>query len=433
VAPVGVLLAFIYSVVLLPAALAVLPVKARAGATPEKPSTVDRVLAAIGAYAGRRPWWVVGVWCGVLCVSIWGASQLKIAHRPLEWFPEHHPTRVAALTTNAALEGFMPLEIIVDTGIENGLHEPEVLRRIEALQEFARTVDVNGIKVGQAISLVDILKETHQALNANDPAYYAVPDDRELVAQELLLFENSGSDDLEELVDSQFQKARVRLFVTYHDGLLYLDLVRVINEGARKIMGEYASIQTTGLVELWLRTIEAMLVSTFRSYSIALAVIAPMMILLIGSVRLGLLSLIPNLAPIIMGLAVMHALGIHFDMTTMMIGTITIGIVVDDTIHFMHGFRRRYRAGADVGDAVRDTLLTTGRALLVTSMVLVAGFAVQVFGDMQSTRNVGMITAFTIIAALLADIVLAPALVTLAVRRDADTVVRENSADRDPK
>jgi len=218
-------------------------------------------------------------------------------------------------------------------------------------------------------------------------------------------------------VDSQFRKARVRLFVTYDDGLLYLDLVRAINQGAREIMGELATIQTTGLVELWLRTIDAMLISTYRSYTIALAVIAPLMILLIGSVRLGLLSLIPNLAPIIMGMAVMAGMGIHFDMFTMMIGTITIGIAVDDTIHFMHGFRRRYRAIGDATMAVRDTLLTTGRALLVTSLVLCAGFAVQMFGDMQSTRNVGMITAVTIMAALLADIVLSPALVTLATRR----------------
>ncbi|MCP5043907.1 MAG: MMPL family transporter [bacterium] len=415
-APVGVLLAFAYCVVLLPALLAVLPITSHAGNSNPKPSPSDRLLARLGTIASSHPWPVVGTWGLVLGVSIWGAAQLEIAHRPLEWFPEDHPTRVSALRTNAALEGFMPLEVIIDTGVANGLYEPEVLRRIDAVEQFARSVNVNGIKVGQAISLVDILKETHQALNANDPAHYAVPDTRELVAQELLLFENSGSDDLTELVDSQYQKARVQLFVTYHDGLLYLDLVRALNEGSREIMGSHADIQTTGLVELWLRTIDAMLASTFRSYSIALAVIAPLMILLIGSVRLGLLSLIPNLTPIIIGMAVMAGLGIHFDMFTMMIGTITIGIAVDDTIHFMHGFRRRYRAGASATEAVQGTLLTTGRALLVTSLVLCAGFAVQIFGDMQGTRNVGLITAVTIMAALLADIVLSPALVTLATR-----------------
>ena len=412
-APTGVMLALVYSVVLLPALIAVLPIRRRRAGTG---GATARLLAGVGAFASRRPWPVVAGWSLVVAVSIWGATYLEIAHRPLEWFPEDHRTRVAAETINDALGGFMPLELVVDTGVENGLYEPEVMNRLERIQSFARQVHVNGIDVGQAISLVDILKETHRALNGNDPAAYAVPQDRELIAQELLLFENSGSDDLEEFVDSQFRKARVRLITTYEDGFLYLDLVRAIREGSRQIAGEWASVETTGLVELWLRTFDAMLSSTYKSYSLALLVITPLMILLIGSIRLGLLSLIPNLASIAMGMALMAALGIHFDMFTMMIGTIVIGIAVDDTIHFMHGFRRRYRETSDAPGAVRDTLLSTGRALLVTSMVLSAGFFVQLFGTLTGTKNVGLITGCTILAALLANLVLSPALVTLAAR-----------------
>ncbi len=236
------------------------------------------------------------------------------------------------------------------------------------------------------------------------------------MAQELLLFENSGSDDLEELVDSQFRKARIHLAVSYTDGFLYLDLVRAVQRGSREIMGDLAKIHTTGLVELWLRTINAMLTSTFKSYAIALAVITPLMVLLIGNLRLGLLSLIPNLAPIVTGMALMSVLGIHFDMFTMMIGTIAIGVAVDDTIHFMHGFRRNYEHMRDAEAAVRETLLSTGRALLVTSLVLSSGFFVQVSGTLTGSRNAGLITAFTILAALVVDLVLSPALVILATR-----------------
>ncbi len=415
-APTGVMLALFYSVVLLPALIAVLPLRRRRTSGSGGPRATARLLASLGALASRHPWPVVAGWSIVVAGSIWGASQLQIAHRPLEWFPEGHRTRVSAETANRAFGGYMPLEVVVDTGRENGLHEPEVMNRLERIQRFARQLHVNGIDVGQAISLVDILKETHQALNGNDPASYAVPQDRELIAQELLLFENSGSDDLEELVDSQFRKARVRLIVTYEDGFLYLGLVQAVRAGAQEIAGELASIETTGLVELWLRTFDAMLSSTFKSYSIALLVIAPLMILLIGSVRLGLLSLIPNLAAITMGMALMATLGIHFDMFTMMIGTIVIGIAVDDTIHFMHGFRRRYRETGDAPDAVQDTLLSTGRALFVTSMVLSCGFFVQLFGTLTGTKNVGLITGCTILAALLANLLLSPALVTLAAR-----------------
>jgi predicted RND superfamily exporter protein len=263
-----------------------------------------------------------------------------------------------------------------------------------------------------------VLKETHQALNANDPAYYAIPGDRRLVAQELLLFENSGSDDLEELVDRGFQTARVTLLVNYEDGLLYLPLVREVEDGARRILGDRVEITTTGLVKLWLRTITAMLWSTARSYSIALLVIAPLMVLLIGELRLGLLSLVPNLAPIVLGMGMMHWLGIPLDMFTLMVGTIAMGVAVDDTIHVMHGFRRERRRGADADVAVRDTLLSTGRALVITTVALSSGFFVQMLGTMISVRNVGFVTGFTLVAALVADLTLSPAMLVLFSRAE---------------
>jgi predicted RND superfamily exporter protein len=100
----------------------------------------------------------------------------------------------------------------------------------------------------------------------------------------------------------------------------------------------------------------------------------------------------------------------------MMIGSIANGMAVDDTIHFMHGFRRHYRRGADAPTAVRETLLTTGRALLITSLALSTGFFVQVFGTLISVQNCGLITAFVILGALVADLSFAPALVTLSTR-----------------
>jgi hypothetical protein len=133
---------------------------------------------------------------------------------------------------------------------------------------------------------------------------------------------------------------------------------------------------------------------------------------------MGLLSLIPNLAPIVIGMGFMQAFGIPFDMFTLMIGTVAIGVAVDDTIHFMHGFLRYHRRGASVPVAVHETLLSTGRALVITSIALCSGFFVQMFGTMISVRNVGLITGLMIATALLADLTLSPALVTLEVRRE---------------
>jgi predicted RND superfamily exporter protein len=417
-APVGVMLALVYALVLLPALLAILPIRRRrAAAARPRAAAPPSALEKLAGFTSRRPWLVVSVWSLLALVSVAYAARLELGHKPLEWFPEDHPTRVAAELTNREMKGLMPLEIIVDSGHENGLHDPAVMDRLDRIQSFAKQVEAGGLKAGQAISVADILKETHRALNEGDPDAYRIPRERAVIAQELLLFENSGSDDLEDVVDAQFRKARVTMLVPYADGLLYLGLLDAVEPGIKRIAGDLVEAETTGLVTLWVRTFHAMLSSTAKSYAIALVMITPLMLLLIGDVRIGLLSLVPNLVPILMAMGLMSALGIHFDMTTMMIGSIAIGIVVDDTIHFMHTWRRYYGLGHSAPEAVRATMTSTGRALVVTSIALCSGFFVQLAGTMTSSKNVGFITGFAILAALCADLVLSPALVVLAARQ----------------
>ncbi len=123
--------------------------------------------------------------------------------------------------------------------------------------------------------------------------------------------------------------------------------------------------------------------------------------------------MIPNIAPILLMLGVIGALSLPMDLFTMMVASIAMGLAVDDTIHFMHNFRRYYEIGGDPIEAVRQTLDTTGRAMLVTSIVLSLGFFIFAFATMSNLVNFGLLTAFTIIMALVADYFLAPALMVL--------------------
>jgi predicted RND superfamily exporter protein len=136
----------------------------------------------------------------------------------------------------------------------------------------------------------------------------------------------------------------------------------------------------------------------------------------VGSLRLGLVSMIPNLLPIVLVMGLMWLLGMPLDLFTMMIGSIAIGLAVDDTVHFMHNFRRYHAESGDVREAVRETLMTTGRAMLVTTVVLSIGFFIFMFSSMSNLRNFGLLTGLAILIALLADYLLAPALMTLLVR-----------------
>ncbi len=170
------------------------------------------------------------------------------------------------------------------------------------------------------------------------------------------------------------------------------------------------------MTALLFRTITNVIRSMAESYVIALAVITVMMILLIGKLRIGMLSMIPNLFPIFLTLGIMGGVGVPMDLFTMLVGSIAIGLAVDDTVHFMNNFRRYFERSGNATDAVLKTLQSTGRGMLVTTCVLSVGFFIFMFADMNNLYNFGWLTGFTIIMALLSDYVIAPALM-VAVNR----------------
>ncbi|NQU62739.1 MAG: MMPL family transporter [SAR324 cluster bacterium] len=267
--------------------------------------------------------------------------------------------------------------------------------------------------VGKTISLVDMLKEINQALHENRPEFYSIPQDRKLIAQEFLLFENSGSDDLKDLVDSRFSKTHLTAKVPWNDSVNYVHFVNYVESNVAEIFGNKYETTVTGLIQMMMRTASAMMYSTFKSYGIAIVIITILMILLIGQLRIGLLSMVPNLFPIILILGLMGWTGINLDMFTMLIGSIAIGLAVDDTIHFFYNFQKHYQESGIVRNAVLETLTTTGRAMLVTTVVLTFGFWLFMLSSMNHLFNFGLLTGTTLVFAFLADILLAPALLAI--------------------
>jgi hydrophobe/amphiphile efflux-3 (HAE3) family protein len=416
----GVMIALIYTLVLLPALLAVLPLKPRRQvAGTNKLTTMDRILEWVARLATQRPVWVLVVSFLIISLSIPMIFRIRFGHDPLRWFPEHDAVRMATEQMDQRMRGTVNLEIILDTGKENGLYDPLILKRLEKAAAYIETLDYGEVFAGKAWSLTAILKEINQALNENQSAYYSIPDNRDVIAQEFLLFENSGSEDLEDVVDSQFSMARFTVKAPFLDALKYQRFMTTIQHYFEESFPE-VTLQITGMMPLLFRTLSSVVVSMARSYSIAIVVITLLMIILIGRLRIGLLSMIPNVSPILVMLGVMGAFSLPMDAFTMMVGSIAIGLAVDDTIHFMHNFRRYYEQKGDPVWAVRQTLHTTGRAMLVTTVVLSIGFFIFMLADMKNIFNFGFLTGITIIMALLSDYFIAPALMVLANKDISD-------------
>ena len=373
-ASVGIMLCLVYTIVLLPCLLSLIPVKPRGqGKTRTGSSLMDRFLTGVAELAVRRYRLITFFTVAVISVCLLGAFKLHFTHNLLIWFPDEIGLRQDTETIDHNLRGSVTLEVVIDTGRENGLYDAELLKTMDALASELEKYREGDIFVGKATSVADMLKEIHKALNENRPEFYAIPDNQALIPQEFLLFENSGSDDLEDVVDSQFSQARFTIKAPWRDAVKYWPFMQRVAGKFEEAFEGRAKITLTGMMSLLARTVYAAIHSAAQSYVIAGAVITLMMILLIGSVRLGLLSMVPNLLPIVLTMGLMGWLNFPLDMFTMLIGSIAIGLAVDDTVHFMHNFRRYHNETGDVGESVRLTLNTTGRAMLVTSIVLSLG------------------------------------------------------------
>ena len=409
----GVLMAVFLTLTLLPALLSRLPIKPKAQLDSQQPSRSERLLDGIGQFAVRRPWLVLGV-SALLAVGAFTASLgLTFSHNPVVWLPEGSEVRVSSDAINAEMKGAVIAELLVDTGVANGVKTPELMAALERFNREVETLEIGAVAMGKSTSIADLLKQIHQALNENRPEYYAIPKEADLIAQELLLFENSGTDDLERMTDLDYRQARVTMKMPWIDANAYVPMLAAIENTAREIFGSGVKLQLTGLLTLLARTIDLMMVSMTESYLIAATVITVLMMIVLGGWKLGLWSMIPNFLPILLGLGLMRLLDLPLDAMSILVGSIALGLAVDDTIHFLHNFRRYHAQTGDVAESVRLTLTTTGRAMLFTTVVLACGFYTYLASDMSNLFSFGLITGTTIIFALLADLLLAPALMAV--------------------
>ena len=411
-AAVGVMLALFFSLVTLPALLGATPLKNKKGREAGSSfSKLDTLLAAVGDFATKHPWPVILCSIVVLLSSLALSLQLNFSHNSLLYLDEKAPVRQATETIDRHMKGSLNVEILLDSGEENGLFEPAVMKDIETIQRAAGELRISSIQVGKAVSIAETIKDVNRALHGGE--LYELPKTKELIAQELLLYEIGGGEDLRTMVGDRYQQSRITVNVPWLDAVEYSRVLTVFEENIRGLIHSDSTVTITGIVVIICRTFANIIQTMATSYLIAGLVISILMILLIGDLRLGLVSMVPNFLPIILGLAFMQLVGIPLDYSTIMVGGIAIGLAVDDTVHFMHNFRRYFARTGDAREAVRQTLTTAGRAMLFTTLILCSGFFILLFAELKSTVNFGLITGFTISMALLADFLLAPALMML--------------------
>lgn len=414
----GVMIALLNTIILLPAILVVLPLKVAKAKHIQKSLVMDRFLINIADFSYNHAKTIVAVSVSTFLAFLYLATSVEFRHDPLSWLPETSDVRVATALVDKKLKGSVSMEVIIDTKKENGLYDSELLHKIDNARMKAEAVQNDKYFVGKGWSVAEVLKEIHRALHENRQEYYAITDNNALIPQEFLLFENSGSDDLEDVVDSSFSQARLTLKLPWMEASQYKELGEEINKIMKDELGSDVEITITGMVPLFQRTLVAAMSSMAMSYVSAFLLITLIMIFMLGSLKIGLVSMVPNVLPVVMALGFMSIMGMPLDIFTMLIGAILMGLSVDDTVHFFYNFRKYHGLGHSVRESVEQTMLGTGRAMIATTIVLALGFYIYMFATMSNLVNFGILTGGGIILALLSDILLAPALLKLITKEE---------------
>ena len=400
----GVGAAFVLSVTFLPALLSLLPIRVRATG-----HRLDRAMPMLAEFVVRRRrelLWGGGLIAVALVASI---PRNELNDVFLHYFDESIEFRRDADFTARNLTGMYALEYSLGSGEPGGISEPAYLSDVAAFAEWYQ-------RQPETVH-VDVVTDTFRRLNMNmhgdDPAEYRLPANRELAAQYLLLYEMSLPPGLDLNHQIDIERSATRMVASTKtlstNEVLALDrrALEWLADNAPHIVRPESSGTTLMFAYLGRRNIVSMLVGT----TIALVGISLVLILALRSLRLGLTSLVPNLVPGALGFGVwglaVGEVGISLSVVTAM----TLGIVVDDTVHFLSKYRRaRRELGCAPPDAVRVAFRTVGRALFTTSVVLVAGFIVVSLSSFELNAGMGKLTALVIALALLADFFLLPPL-----------------------
>ncbi len=415
-AALGSIIAFCITITMIPVLITLLPIKRKETAADDKMKEggwLYRFTKACIYLSTHHPKKIVSL---ALVFSLLAMSQvpnLRFSQDSLTWFPDDTPVKQAIKVIENKITGSMPVEIVIDTGKNQGVLDPEFLQRLDDWLSGLEGGEIVGIEIVSINSLVNLVKETNQAFNGNTPEAYIVPDDQELIAQELLLIEMDEADDLYMYTDRDFRKTRITIIVPWADAIVFKEFQDILRSRYRDAMGPKYEMHITGVIPIFSTMFTAMIESAAQSYMIAALAITFMMILLMRGIIDGVLSMVPNFLPIISVIALMAIVDIPMDVFTILIGSIALGICVDDTVHFMHGFKTAFARHGDAARAIDETLMSTGRALMITSIVLFFGFMTFLLSDILGMDNFGRLTALCIVLALFADFIIAPALMML--------------------
>jgi uncharacterized protein len=385
----------------------------RAPWRPDAPPAGQRAVAWLSDLVVRWRRTVLAGALGTLVVCLIGISRLEVDNVTLDYFYADHPVARDHAAILREFGPYLPLDVLVDAGETGGIQDPAVLRAMDGLQR--ETVEREEA-IGSAMSITAVVKQLHRCFTGE----YALPADRAAVEQELLFYDPERADDPLVLVDlPDYRLGRIACRSGTASAREGGEVLRRMVERARETFPPGTTVQPTGLAALYVTQTEYIFQGQVSSLALTFVLVFVIIAALLRSVRLALIAMPPNLLPVMGTLAFMGFAGLKLDSAALLIGSISLAVAVNDTLHFLCVFKEEHQRLGDVEEAVRRTQRLLAPAMVSTSAIVCVGFGVIAMADMWSMAVFGILTAVTMLTTLLGDLLLTPALlVAFAPRVD---------------
>ncbi len=417
---IGVLFAFFLAVTFLPAFAALMPIKSSNKAA-GKATLMDGLANFVIAQRRFLLWGMAVVMVGLAALT----PRNELNDVFVDYFDESVPFRAETDYITDNLSGMYLVDYSIESNEEGGISDPAFLTQVEKFERFLESRP----EVQHVSSFTETVRRLNRSMHSEDNAYYRIPDDRELTAQLQLMYEMSLPYGLDLNNQINFDKSATRVSATL-ETLSTQELLSFEKEVMAWMQSNTPAIATLGsgptmmFSHIGMRNIISMLSGT----SIALVLISLILIVALKSFKFGLISLIPNIAPALMAFGVWGLMVGEVGLAVSIVVAMTLGIVVDDTIHFLSKYlRARRERGMNSQEAVRYAFNTVGVALLVTTIVLVGGFLVIAQSNFLVNSQMGLLTAITIAIALIVDFLFLP---PLLMKIDGDDEPHSQTSDQ---
>ncbi|WP_299325424.1 efflux RND transporter permease subunit [uncultured Maribacter sp.] len=409
VASINILGIFILSLLIIPIVYSFMPLPKTKHLKHLNKKWIDAFVQWMERIVRHRRITVYIVSISLLVISIIGIYQIRISGSPIEDMPKNAEFFHDIRFFEKEFKGIMPVEIVVDTKAPKGVLKSTTLKRMNQLGEVIEEIP----ELSTPVSVVNLVKYSKQAFYNGIPKYYQLPTSQEnTFIMDVARKSGDNGDLLKSFVDSTGQTARMTTFMRDVNTSRMEEIEQRLQENITKIFpAERYNVYMTGSALLFLKGTKYLVKNLIMSLALAIGLIALFMAYLFRSFRMIVISLIPNLLPLVITAGIMGFVGVPIKPSTILVFSIAFGISVDDTIHFLAKYRQELTANNwRIEKSVYNALRETGVSMFYTSIVLFFGFSVFVISNFGGTVALGSLVSATLLLAMLANLILLPSL-----------------------